>query len=591
VGRLRVQRGDGRLDLVGTGRAVGQRAVEQPGGLGDQRPVPPAAVLVGKPDQAAPPVEPGRGPGLVQQEQCQQAEDLGLARHQPVQQPGKRHCLGGQVTAGGLPTRAGQVALVEDQVHHGQHLGQPVSELVGVGNAQVSACGTQRLARPQQPLGHGRLSGQEGGRDLGRGQAADGAQGKRDLRLARQRGMAAGEDHAEQFVVGRLGLGAGIGGGRRQQGQLLLTGPGPAQPVDRLAPGGGGQPAARVGRRRVPPVLEGLDERVLDGVRGQPDVADPRGQRGGDAGRFGPVDALELSLVHDRGGRRAQAPLNRGGRFSAKAASPSAKSPEAAISFWIPASNSSWASIRSYSHLLSWRLVPAYDLVAPAAIRSSSASACAWYSSSGQTRLIRPQSSAERASSRSPSMASSAARAKPTRDGTHSDDPPSGTSPMLTKASEKYADSAATTRSQASARESPIPAAGPLTPAMTGLGIRRMPVISGWYRSVRILYTSTVPPPASSVVSFRSAPLEKARPAPVMRIARTSGFSVTSVIASHRSAENCRLHAFIRSGRFSSTFAPGPRRYRLTVSYWRYSSSSLTSAIISGGSGGSSPRA
>ena len=166
-------------------------------------------------------------------------------------------------------------------------------------------------------------------------------------------------------------------------------------------------------------------------------------------------------------------------------------------------------------------------------------------------------------------MASSAARAKPTRDGTNSDEPPSGTRPMLTKASEKYADSAATTRSQASARESPIPAAGPLTPAMTGLGIRRMPVISGWYRSVRILYTSTGPPPASSAASFRSAPLEKARPAPVMRTARTSGFSVTSVIASRRSAENCRLHAFIRSGRFSSTFAPGPRRYRLTVSYWR----------------------
>src|SRR5580692_4186163 len=57
-------------------------------------------------------------------------------------------------------------------------------------------------------------------------------------------------------------------------------------------------------------------------------------------------------------------------------------------------------------------------------------------------------------------MASSAARAKPTREGTNSDEPPSGTSPMLTKASEKYADSAATTRSQASARDMPIPAAG-----------------------------------------------------------------------------------------------------------------------------------
>jgi hypothetical protein len=57
--------------------------------------------------------------------------------------------------------------------------------------------------------------------------------------------------------------------------------------------------------------------------------------------------------------RAGQAPVKRGERFSAKAATPSAKSPEAAISRWIPASNSSWASIRSYSQRFSWRLVPA----------------------------------------------------------------------------------------------------------------------------------------------------------------------------------------------------------------------------------------
>ena len=65
----------------------------------------------------------------------------------------------------------------------------------------------------------------------------------------------------------------------------------------------------------------------------------------------------KISLV--RAGPADQAPLNRGGRFPANAASPSAKSPEAAISFWIWASNSSWASMCWYSHWLSWRLVPA----------------------------------------------------------------------------------------------------------------------------------------------------------------------------------------------------------------------------------------
>jgi hypothetical protein len=131
---------------------------------------------------------------------------------------------------------------------------------------------------------------------------------------------------------------------------------------------------------------------------------------------------------------------------------------------------------------------------------------------------------------------------------------------MLTKAREKYADSAATTRSQASARERPIPAAGPFTAARTGLGIRRMPVISGWYRSVSTRYTSIGSRSARSVTSLRSAPLEKARPAPVTTTARTSGSSVTSRIAARRSRENWSLHAFIRSGRLSSIFAPGPRR-------------------------------
>jgi len=45
AGRLRVKRGDGRLDLIGPRLAQRERAVQQPDGLGDQRPVPPRAVL------------------------------------------------------------------------------------------------------------------------------------------------------------------------------------------------------------------------------------------------------------------------------------------------------------------------------------------------------------------------------------------------------------------------------------------------------------------------------------------------------------------------------------------------------------------
>ena len=51
---------------------------------------------------------------------------------------------------------------------------------------------------------------------------------------------------------------------------------------------------------------------------------------------------------------------------------------------------------------------------------------------------------------------------------------------MFTKASPNTADSAAQIRSQASASEQPIPTAGPLTAATTGLGSSRMPLMIGW---------------------------------------------------------------------------------------------------------------
>jgi hypothetical protein len=278
TGGFGVQRGDGRLDLVGTGRAHREGLVEQPGGLGDQLFVPVGPVLLGEPDQPPPAVEPGGGPGLVQQLQREQAEDLRLARHQPVQQPGQGHGLGGEVAPGGLAARAGQVALVEDQVDDREDLGESFGQVVGIGHAHVGVHRLQDLAGPEQALGHGGFGDQEGGGDLGRGQSADGAQGERDLRLPGQRRVAAGEHHAQQLVVFGVGAVPGVGHGGGEQRELLLAGPGPAQPVDGLAARRGGQPAAAVGRDlAVPPVLDGLDEGVLNGVFGQAHIAEPRG--------------------------------------------------------------------------------------------------------------------------------------------------------------------------------------------------------------------------------------------------------------------------------------------------------------------------
>ena len=100
-------------------------------------------------------------------------------------------------------------------------------------------------------------------------------------------------------------------------------------------------------------------------------------------------------------------------------------------------------------------------------------------SASGTQRLIRPQSSAVAAGSFSPSSISSIARALPTKRGSSQVEPQSGTRPMRRKASRKYELSAATTRSQARASETPTPAATPFTAATRGLADRRIELTKG----------------------------------------------------------------------------------------------------------------
>src|SRR6185437_11838336 len=71
---------------------------------------------------------------------------------------------------------------------------------------------------------------------------------------------------------------------------------------------------------------------------------------------------------------------------------------------------------------------------------------------------------------------------------------------------------------------------------------------------------------SSPLISRRSAPEEKARPAPVMRTARTASFSLTWARAASRSSPSCLFHALSASGRFSSIVAAPSSSIRLTVS-------------------------
>ena len=134
--------------------------------------------------------------------------------------------------------------------------------LVGGRHPERHARGLDPPLRPGDPLGHRRLGHQERARDLGRGQAADRAQGQRDRRRRGQRRMAAHEQHDQRVVlVGRRRIEPARRARRavsRCRAGLLA-----APLVDQPALGGpraasragsaGSRPAASAPRRRAAP--------------------------------------------------------------------------------------------------------------------------------------------------------------------------------------------------------------------------------------------------------------------------------------------------------------------------------------------------
>ena len=100
--------------------------------------------------------------------------------------------------------------------------------------------------------------------------------------------------------------------------------------------------------------------------------------------------------------------------------------------------------------------------------------------SAGITSETSPQASASSASSLRFELIHSNARANPSSRWRNQVPPESGTRPMPTKPGTNAAALDATRTSQALASESPAPATGPLTAAITGLARPRMSLMFGW---------------------------------------------------------------------------------------------------------------
>jgi hypothetical protein len=179
-----------------------------------------------------------------------------------------------------------RVALVEDQVDDRAHRGEAVGQQVVGRHAERDPGRLDLALGAHQALGHRRLADQEGARDLGRGEAAERAQGQRHLGVEVERRVATGEDELEPLVgEGRL-LVHGVPHrlGHLQQAGLRGQRAVAADAVDRAVAHRRDQPRGRVGRRAVArPALGGDRERLLRGFLGDVEVAEEADERSEDA--------------------------------------------------------------------------------------------------------------------------------------------------------------------------------------------------------------------------------------------------------------------------------------------------------------------
>jgi hypothetical protein len=263
----------------------------------------------------------------------------------------------------------------------------------------------------------------------------------------------------------------------------------------------------------------------------------------------------------------------RAGRFSRNEATPSAASAEAPRARSAALSRR-WASIGcaapSMRHI-SCR-VSATDTGA-ACVAISAASDCARASSSpgSHSSLTRPPARASSASKTWPPMLHSSAFEMPATRGRNQLAQASGTMPRRAKTKPKRASREAMRMSIGSSIDAPMPTAAPFTAAISGLVLANR-------RSA-----STPPPsrPGSSpdsasraaaagskarAPSDRSKPTQKARPAPVITMARTASCASARSSARHSSRRMARVIAFMRSGRCSVSVSTGPDRSQRRVS-------------------------
>ena len=237
----------------------------------------------------------------MQQHQRDQAGGLRVAGQQAVQQPAQPDRLVAQLRPYDVAAAGRRVPLVEHQVDHALHTGQPLGEGVGTGYREADPGLADLPLRAYQALGHRGFGQQEGARDLPGREPGHVPQRQRDPDLERQRRVAAGEDQpelvvlrVEHLVVRPDGL-AGPPHLRCLLDRHLVA----PELVEGLTPRGHRQPGA--GLRGYPflrPGSGGRRERLLCRILGALQVAESARQRGDDRRPLLPERAIECGGAH-----------------------------------------------------------------------------------------------------------------------------------------------------------------------------------------------------------------------------------------------------------------------------------------------------
>ena len=225
----------------------------------------------------------------MKQHERKQSQDFGFVGHQAGQDACEPDGFGTELLADERFSRGRFVALIEDEIDHPQDRVEALWQQV-VRRDAVGDPGVADLAlRPNEPLRERRLGQEESPSDFGRREAAERSQRQRHLRLHCQRRVAARENEAKPIVgdgthllrpsfrAGALGLQLGQ---LREEGLLFGEPLGPSNAIDGLVPRGRRDPGARVvGHAAQRPLLKGDDERFLDGLFSQVEVAEDADER------------------------------------------------------------------------------------------------------------------------------------------------------------------------------------------------------------------------------------------------------------------------------------------------------------------------